>query len=729
MRFAWFAGTAVLAVVGTAGAGNLEQTVGIPGLELRAWTDQIAETGRAVPRDAVRVFVYEGRPSSVQVTDRYIAVDYGRSGVLFDRATGAAARRLTVADSWPAHRPAEFGPQQPRYPARRFVGPGVLNPHGAASRAAEAKPQEPPDVPAVEVEFGDRQWRAMQPGEFLRSVERERPQRAGPGPSWTSALRRLNERSYVEAAAPGRPARRYTTADGLPGNIVTHLVPFDRSLWGACVDIYDPRTKQWGPGGLARFNPQSDRWERIDHIDGRPVRWVTLLEAHGGELWVGYREGAGVEGDEIHFGMGLYPGMYRPVARAITLARLAQGRWTTFSRPPRADQPNRYMGEEKRAPSTEYPVRLARLEGRVILYTEARAPQISGSWDVPLEGQVSLIDVAGGRWRDLDAEKDLDADQLFEFTAERGETLVSSNRGVHRFDGQEAWRRLDAKCDLRNPTIDTAAAAGKELWIGYGRQSFGEMGAAGISRYDESAGRWTHLGPADLGTASPVRRIAAIDGGDVWVLFAERPVLSSAGPFIYYRREVIPRPTGLGRFSAGKWEFPAAGAPQPGRGTGFFMIAPDLVALGDTLLYSTGVEVYAGPRPWKKIATGEVLGITLAADRKAVEIIRRERSRELGNQPAGFTHGVYRPGGAEVRFEPYKFRDPWDQYALMSGDSLMAPEGGHSYQQWVPLSVNGARRAIGPFHGSDSIRTFPTDRAVWFFSRGELVRVERAALK
>ena len=76
------------------------------------------------------------------------------------------------------------------------------------------------------------------------------------------------------------------------------------TVWAACVDIYDPGKKDWGSGGLCRFNSKSGQWERLDRIGGRPVRWVTLLQAIGDELWVGYCEGEGVVGDHITYGMG-----------------------------------------------------------------------------------------------------------------------------------------------------------------------------------------------------------------------------------------------------------------------------------------------------------------------------------------------------------------------------------------------------------------------------------------
>ena len=67
------------------------------------------------------------------------------------------------------------------------------------------------------------------------------------------------------------------------------------------------------------FDTEKGRWQRVDRIDGRKVRWVTLLQAVGDSLWVGFREGEGVADDKIVYGMGLYPGHYRPVATAVVL--------------------------------------------------------------------------------------------------------------------------------------------------------------------------------------------------------------------------------------------------------------------------------------------------------------------------------------------------------------------------------------------------------------------------
>ena len=295
-----------------------------------------ASQGLSIPRDAVDVFLYEGEPSAMRVTDRHLAVDYGRSGVLFDRATGKVIERFTVADGWPKRRSAEY-PGKPGNPflSLRTVGPGVLNPDyappGVDMRRLPRPGERLPLETLVETRFDGITWRAMQPRAFLNGIEpanvRDR------SISWSEILARLNEACDVEAVVGhDKPSTRFTMAEGLASNIVTHLVAHEDALWAACVDIYDPKAGKWGPGGLSRYDKHTKRWERIAQIDGRPVRWVTLLMTVGDDLWVGFREGDGVDGDAVAFGMGLYAGTYRPRATSVVLARLSAGRWTTYGR-------------------------------------------------------------------------------------------------------------------------------------------------------------------------------------------------------------------------------------------------------------------------------------------------------------------------------------------------------------------------------------------------------------
>ena len=79
--------TAVVLLAATAG-GALRAAPTGP-LELRRIEgDRLARGGVGLPRRAVRVFVYEGAPLAARIGPKHLAIDYGRSGVLFARRTG-----------------------------------------------------------------------------------------------------------------------------------------------------------------------------------------------------------------------------------------------------------------------------------------------------------------------------------------------------------------------------------------------------------------------------------------------------------------------------------------------------------------------------------------------------------------------------------------------------------------------------------------------------------------
>ena len=46
-----------------------------------------------------------------------------------------------------------------------------------------------------------------------------------------------------------------------------------------------------------------------------------------------------------------------------------------------------------------------------------------------------------------------------------------------------------------------------EVWVGYTNQSFGVLGAQGITRINETTGRWSHWTEKDLGTHCPVQSL------------------------------------------------------------------------------------------------------------------------------------------------------------------------------------------------------------------------------
>jgi hypothetical protein len=277
-------------------------------------------------------------------------------------------------------------------------------------------------APAASLEFDGRLWQAMQPIGFFQTLH----QRAGDNANlrkafgtWTSILQVAHSESFLQSRAlDGKgPTVRYTMQEGLASNLVTHMAVADGKLWTACVDIYAPDRKDWGPGGLSCYDPKTRKWSPVEKVNGRPVRWVTLLQTVGEDLWVGFREGGGVADDSVIYGMGLYPGQYRPVATAVTLARLSQGTWTVFSRPPLdaaaqrdgvATVPRAPAGAQSAAPRAvpkdsprETPRGLAVLGDKVFLFSQSQS-RASGNWHVAWAGHLSLLDLGTGEWRVFD---------------------------------------------------------------------------------------------------------------------------------------------------------------------------------------------------------------------------------------------------------------------------------------------------------------------------------------
>ena len=340
--------------------------------------------------------------------DPILAVDYGVSGVLFDLNSGKVVQRFTVADGWPKRRPPEF-PRDPGNPFRslRMVGSGVLNPYyelrsfDPSVGVPVAQPGKP--VVLTQVSFHGTAWRAIQPAAFLDKIQG----RSRDTIAWSDVLMQLHEVCYINSVPDsGGQTRRFTTADGLASNIVTHMVVHNDTLWAACVDIFDQKASRWGLGGLCRYDEKSRRWERVEKIDGHPVRWVTLLMTVDDDLWVGFREGEGVEGDSVIFGKGLYPGTYRPKATSLVLARLAGGRWTTLTRPPRPEEKRTRTSHASAPkyikPPTEYPVSVARAGNQAVLFSQADGNGAMGNWDVEMTGHVSLVDLTTHAWRLFD---------------------------------------------------------------------------------------------------------------------------------------------------------------------------------------------------------------------------------------------------------------------------------------------------------------------------------------
>ena len=153
-------GASVLLAFWTLMGVTFAEEPGVRGLKLRRGTESSPSMEeRPIPREAVRVYVYEGQPRSVRLTATHIAVDFGRSGVLFDRVSGTVARRLTAGDGWPRNRPPEFAPESRPWRHERLVGPGVLNPYGVPDPGPSGTSEGPSHKTVAEVQFDGHTWR------------------------------------------------------------------------------------------------------------------------------------------------------------------------------------------------------------------------------------------------------------------------------------------------------------------------------------------------------------------------------------------------------------------------------------------------------------------------------------------------------------------------------------------------------------------------------------------
>jgi hypothetical protein len=690
-----------------------------------------------LPRDAVTVWTYEGgwmcsdmgmnrsRPISVEIGDDLVGVDYGLSGVLFDRKTGAVARRLTLADGWPDNRPSGFPSPPSRRREAHLVGPGVIETIGSEDDGK--------DIAVAVAEFSGRTWKAYQPATALYPQGRAF---WGKEQTWTEILREDNAKSYLEATGRdlAKPAR-YTTAQGLPGNLVTHLAVAGGTLWASCVDIFDPEKKDWGEGGLARYDAKADRWERIKDVDGRPVRWVTILRAVGDDLWIGFREGEGVVGDKIVRGMGIYPEQYRPDAKRLVLGRLAGGKWTTWARDLAPEVPPRLWSSEPKdpRPPTEVPRRIEIIGDKVFLLS-VKEWLMPGNWDVEPEQCLWLLDAAGGRWRSFDVEKDLDANEIIGLEVGRGEAFAVTERGLHRWSADGKWTFMDTGSTIQNPTIQVAAAVGKDLWIAYNVQSFGVNGTQGISRYEESAGRWSWFSPKDIGTACPVESMAVLPSGDVYVNFGRRFWGGSAAEFPFYPREDWRAPTGVARYSAGKWEFPAKldGIPEKvqaqaknwdGKMTTWDaeVYTQHLEAVGDRLFILGSAGIFMGPGKWKKIADADrntpwssTTVIRAGPDEKSLLVFRSEN--EVGR---------YDIAADKITFEKLD-QDEYQRRRSEAGLNALVEHAEVKPWRSRPHDAFGSWGFEGTgYYPPDTVET---PAAIWLISPGRVIRLDREKL-
>ncbi len=710
-------------------------------LWIRRYTDsKWAEEKFSIPREAVSVFTYEGQPH-VHITEKYIAADYGVSGVLFDVGTGKMVRRYTMLDGWPDRHPRAFDPKPHPTPlVRRLVDPGLVARRRPWRRIEDG--EKPPLSVAAEVRLGKRTFRAMQPA--LSDIPRSKGSNIARKEfgRWKNYLDVSSRLSCVQAVA-GDKTRRYTTGDGLAGNIVSHLVVSGRTLWAACVDVYDEDRKVWGPGGLCRYDARADRWIHVKTVNDKPVGWVTLLEAHGDELWVGFREGQGITGEKIMYGMGLYPGLYRPKVTAIVLARLKDGKWTVWSRKPCPETRRQRGGTRATAePPTEIPRKLAVFDDRVLLYSTTRSNVRSGNFYLPRDGQISELNLRAGKWRLFDPRKDLGTHRLMGLNVQGRHVILRSETNVHQWDEKRAsWRRLETHCTLPNPAIGDVSPIGDELWVGYTAQGHYFTGIQGISRYDGKAGRWSFMTSEELGTSCNVQSIAPGPGNQAWVLFAQKEWYTAA---IFIPRQEPPTSVaskaGVGRFADGKWQFPVKlpGVPEsvqrsrrgPVRVETWQQSLPirQLAGAGGAVFVVNGLGVYAGPGQWRRIYDKQVIGIEALADARTLGILRYKGADAEGPK---YDLGLYEPKTGKLTFRKVKRSDPDSRYPLFGG--RLSRGGDHSRGaarlltkkpgDWYVCSYWHAR-----WHGTGGVRLIESPRAFWIASTGRLVRIDRKKL-
>ena len=290
------------------------------------------------------------------------------------------------------------------------------------------------------------------------------------------------------------------------------------------------------------------------------------------------------------------------------MARLADGRWTSFSRAPLSEAGDRYTPPEAEAattPPTEHPVALGRVGDKVLVFTRRNANQLNGSWDVPMSGHVSLIDLASGKWRTFETLKDFDADELKEMVVEGGEVLVTSNRGLHRFDpAADRWQFLDSGSPILNSTFHTAAVVANELSARLCPAVVRRLWRTGHQPLRRDDGPLVADDARAVGHGLPGAADRRAAGRRRWVLFGDRPYMGAAMRYDFYLREQVRvRPGGShGCRQVGVSANGPAGPERPPR----IMdgVRDDLAAVGNRLAFAMPNAV-GGPEPWKAIVQDE----------------------------------------------------------------------------------------------------------------------------
>lgn len=636
------------------------------------WGGGAIAADSAPTRARTTIFPYEGEPNAVGVTDDKIVIDYQASRCEFDRASGKMLARKTRAEGYTPMSNADVYSRK----KNRLDGPGVVIPFSTKDTSGVAD----------RIEFNGWTWRSIHQSDIFnsRTMNNIKTAREKWG-TWTAILNAINAKSFVESVDAEGKRRIYTTADGLASNIVSRFAVANGTLWAACVDIYDPASNEWGPGGLCWYDPENDRWEPVNKINGWPVRWVTLLQTVEDELWVGFRDGSGVDGDWIDYGMGVYPGIYQPATKSIVLARLKDGKWTCFSRPPLVDPKPRWAkDEDSHTTPTERLVKLIRRGNEAIVLSKRKIKPMWGNWMSDLDGQISRLDLASGDWRIFEFGKDIGADNVTDIIEKNGEIIAVTNLGASRWrPDSQAWQFLDPQSPMKNPNIGALASVGDEVWVGYQNQ-WGITGEQGLSRFNERTGQWSWMSPETLGTASPILNIAALPDGNAWVLFRNRIIISSTEqPRIYPPKHAKPEQSGIGRYFKNKWEFPVAlegvttstlnTVKMTGGGTHTYtqsLPIEQMIGADGKLFLMNATGVYMGPNPWRAIHIvkpddsgryrdgpfGAGMIIEPAENGNAVLIT------DLGRQQTEYLNGkypqaLYHPGDSKVSFKPGKLED------------------------------------------------------------------------
>ena len=575
---------------------------------------------------------------------------------------------------------------------------------------------------------------AFQPADFRQTIQKEGyNNRTGPYSTWSGILKRLNEESYMQADSSGQESKRYTMTDGLASNIVTRLVASQGFLWASCVDIYEPEKKNWGPGGLSRFDPKTNRWEHIKTIEGHQVRWITLMETIGDDLWIGFREGNGVEGDKISYGMGVSVDIYRPKTSAILLARFSKGKWTVFSKPLSLMKGMRDMNDSL----TQMPLRLAISNGKAFLFCGYRSTMLLYNYEYELDGYVSSLDLKSGQWKIFDLYKDFDADRLVDMYSEKNEILIKSSRGVHQWvEKSKSWKYLDTQTPLKNPSISTAALRNDKLWIGYTNQAFRVTGQQGISVFDENKLKWSYISSEQIGTNCPIWRMSAMTNGDIWILFNGRPSRGASTITIDYSLEPGSSPkSGLGCFRKGKWNFPIdlpATDPKQTNLSGIWSVSGyDLISADNKLFVSNREGVYVGPDKWQRIVEGDILRMDLSSDGKSLIILRQ--GPRADDNSSTYQRGRYDLTTGIISFESLPF-EGLDRMQLEPPSYLWERNSEINEmwkQSWVLIpEYKEEGLVIGPFGSGNGYHSvIETPYAFWIASQGELVRLDRKSIE